>query len=257
MNLGANLGATDTTINLSNSGVEQFTSELPLPLLLLLRRASDGFTEVVRLVQVLSSATGTIIRAQSGSTALAFTTADSASILTQKPINGVKPFLVGSPALGTTTAVKAAFSLTGSPQAGVTAGITSPAVPRNVTITGNTGGMAGTVTVHGLDVLGASISEDIALSGTATVAGNKAFAVVSSVDYPAQTSGSNTVAIGTGAKLGMPEVISRDTIIKAFLNNVPESSAWTVAVGSGVSACTVQLASALNATPVYLDYYVN
>lgn len=258
MNLGANLGATDTTLNLSNSGIQQYSSEMSMPLLLLLRRASDGAVEIVRLVQVLSAATGTIIRAQLGSTALVFTTADSASLLPIVPVQGVKPFLVGNPALGTTTAVKAAFSLTGAPQAGITAGITNPGVPRNITITGNAGGNAGNVVIHGTDFLGASISETIALSGTSTVAGNLAFATVTSIDFPTQTHGGDTVAIGVGSKLGMPEVISRATIVNVFLNNVPEVlGSWTVAVGSGVSNCTIQLSSALNGNALYVDYYVS
>ena len=66
----------------------------------------------------------------------------------------------------------------------VTAGITDPAVLRNVTITGNASGITGTVTVNGTNSDDEVISEDLAASGTSTVAGTKAFKTVTSVELP-------------------------------------------------------------------------
>lgn len=255
MNLGANLLTTDTQITLSNSGVQQFASAQAFPVLVLLRRTSDGATEIIRMVTQVSASVANIIRGQLGSPVLAFTTADTATLMTAQVTNDVQRYIVGSPLLGTTNYVLAATALTGSPQT-ITVGITNPDVCRNATITGNTGGMAGNVIVHGTDFLGNSISESIALSGTSTVSGNLAFATVTEIDLPVQSSGGNTVKVGTGSKLGLDAVVTRDTILKAFLANVPETlGSWTVATGTGIANCTVTIASALNGTQVILDHY--
>lgn len=255
MNLGAALSTTDTTINLSNSGVQQFAAQQPFPMLILLRQTSGGLVEIVRLVNSLSASTGTIVRAQLGTTALSFTTADTASILPAAVNNPVQPFIVGSPALGTATAILTATALTGAPQTGISP-TAQPDVCRNVTITGNTAGMAGNVVVHGTDFLGNSISETIALSGTSTVAGNLAFATVTTIDLPVQTGGGDTVSVGSGSKLGLDQVVTRDTVLKTFLNGVPETlGSWTVATGTSISNCTCTLSSALNGDQVIIDRY--
>lgn len=247
MNLGANLLTTDTTINLSNNGVQVFTSQVPLPTLIEIRRTSDGAVEYARLVRQISGATGTIVRAQLGTVALAFTTADTATLVPAKINNSIVSYPPGSPALGTTAAVLAATALTGAPQT-ITVAITNPDVPRSTTITGNAGGIAGNVIVTGTNINGSAISETIALSGSSTVNGNRAFSTITSIGLPVQThGGTDTVKIGLGAKLGLDAVVTRDVVIKAFLNNIPEASAWAVAVGTDVSA--------LNATPVIIDRY--
>jgi hypothetical protein len=66
-------------------------------------------------------------------------------------------------------------------------GLTSPAVPRALRITGNVSGITGNVTLHGTNYNGDTISEIIALNGTTTVEGAKAFKTVSQIDLPAQT----------------------------------------------------------------------
>lgn len=165
---------------------------------------------------------------------------------------------LGSPALGATSAVHAAIT---SPDTGttvVTTGITSPAVPRNLTITGSASGMTGNVVIAGTDANDASLSETIALSGSSTVVGNKAFKTVTSVTVPAKVNSSgDTVAIGTGAKLGLGHYLPRNTVLAAFLANVREGTAPTVAVSSSVIASnTVTLSSALNGTAVIVTIYL-
>ena len=112
------------------------------------------------------------------------------------------------PVLGSTTTIHAAIALTALAQAGY-AITTNPDVPRVINVTGNASGITGNVVIHGTDFLGASISDTIALSGSSTVAGVKAFATVTSVDLPAQThAGTDTVAIGVSTTIvGLPAVL--------------------------------------------------
>jgi hypothetical protein len=149
------------------------------------------------------------------------------------------------------TGVLAAKALTTAAQA-ITTGITDPAVPRNATITGNAAGIAGNVTVKGTNNQGVATSEVIALNGTATVAGAKAFATITEVDLPIQThGGTDTVSVGFGAVLGLPTTLPRNTVRDAFLNNVKESTPPTVVVSATVfESNTVTLSSTLNGSGV-------
>jgi hypothetical protein len=81
---------------------------------------------------------------------------------------------------------------------------------------------------------------------------------VTSINFPAKTNGSgDTVAIGTGAKLGLSRRLSRNTILTAYLNGTKEGTDPTVAVSSSVIASnTVTLNSTLNGNAVIVDYYV-
>ena len=167
---------------------------------------------------------------------------------------------LGSPALGTTTAVHAAVTDTGSQQV-VTAGLTNPDVPRNITATA--GGTAADikaiqVTVTGTDERGRSISETLpafTADSAGTVVGSKAFATVTSVTIPAHDGTGATTAIGLGAKLGLGTLLARNTVRNAYLNGVKESAAPTVAVSStALESNTVQLRSALNGNPVVVEF---
>jgi hypothetical protein len=145
------------------------------------------------------------------------------------------------------TSVHAAITLTASAQT-VTAAITSPAIPRNVSITGSAAGIAGNVTVTGTNYNGDTITEVIALSGTSTVVGNKAFATVVSIALPAKTNSSgDTVSIGTGSKLGLPVKLAHNTCLIAFLDSTKESTAPTIATSATVlESNTITLNSALS-----------
>jgi hypothetical protein len=167
---------------------------------------------------------------------------------------------VGIPALGTTTAVHAAVTSTGSTST-VTTGITNPDVPRNVTAT--SGGTAGDikaiqVTVAGTDIAGQAITETLPVftaDSATTVVGSKAFKTVTSITIPAHDGTGATTAIGVGSKLGLPEMLSRNSVVAAYLGGTKEGTAPTVATStSSLANNTATLNSALNGTAVVVDY---
>lgn len=173
---------------------------------------------------------------------------------------------LGSPAVGTNTAIHAAVTDNGAPQV-ITTAITNPDVPRNVTATAggtNTDVKAIQVIVTGTNAYGDVITETLpafTVDTTGTVVGSKAFKTVTSITIPAHDGTGATTAIGTGvggsnSKLGLPVKLDRDTIVNVHLNGVRETAHPTVAFSSTVlESNTIVLASALNGTPVIVDYY--
>ena len=161
---------------------------------------------------------------------------------------------LGSPALGTSTAVlSATASAAGST---VTTGITNPDVPRNVTATpgGTTANVtAVSVVVNGTDIEGNALTETLPAftAGASTaVTGSKAFATVTSIVLPI-VGASTTVAVGLGAKVGLPFRTSMNMVLRAWLNNVLEGTAPTVAFdATNICNNTVTLNSALAGTKV-------
>lgn len=143
-----------------------------------------------------------------------------------------------------------------------TATITNPAVCRNITATSaGTGGDINDIQaiIYGTNKAGAAISETLPVftenSGT-TVVGSKAFATVTYIDLPVHDGTGATTAFGTGAKLGLPQKLSRNTVLRAFLANVIEGTAPTIAVSAtALESNTASLNSALNGTAVIIDYY--
>lgn len=144
-------------------------------------------------------------------------------------------------------AIHAAIALTASAQA-IIAAITNPAAPRNVTVTGNASGIAGDVVIKGTNYAGEAITETIALSGTSTVAGNKAFKTVAEIDLPIKTNASgDTVSVGIGSKLGLPYKLAHNTVLMACLDNVKEGTAPTVTTDSAnIDNNTITLSTALS-----------
>ena len=67
-----------------------------------------------------------------------------------------------------------------------TTGIINPAVPRGLSIVGNVSGITGNVVITGKNYNGDAITETIALNGTTTVNGAKAFKNVASIVLPVQ-----------------------------------------------------------------------
>ncbi|HEX3018543.1 MAG TPA: hypothetical protein VHP31_11925 [Caproicibacter sp.] len=159
-------------------------------------------------------------------------------------------------AVGTSaTAVHAAVTLTTSAQT-VTTAITNPAAPRNVSATGNASGITGNVVITGTNYNGDTITETIALNGTSTVAGTKAFASITSIALPAKTNTSgDTVSVGIGSALGLPYKLAHNTVLAAFLDNTKETTAPTVTTSAAVlESNTITLSSSLSgkAVDVYL-----
>lgn len=114
-----------------------------------------------------------------------------------------------TPAVKSATATKAAFTLLVAAQAGITAGITQPDVPRTVTVKGNDANVTGNVVIHGTNIADAVVTDTIAASGTSEVLGVVAFKTITSIDFPAYAvAGTETISIGRGAGIGFPSIIN-------------------------------------------------
>lgn len=159
-----------------------------------------------------------------------------------------------------TTAVKTAVTDNGSQQI-ITTGITNPGVPRALTATA--GGTATDikaiqVTVTGTDYGGNVISETLpafTVDTAGTVQGSKAFKTITSITIPAHDGTGATTAIGFNEKLGLPDKLTHNTVLFAFLGNTKEGTAPTVTVDSAnLSGNTVDLNSALNGSVVDIYY---
>lgn len=170
---------------------------------------------------------------------------------------------LGSPALGTTTAVHAAVTDDGTEQT-ITTDITDPDVARVLTATA--GGTAADiaaiqVTVTGTNAAGEEISETLPAfteNSAGTVTGSKAFATITEIVIPAHDGTGATTAIGTGAALGLGVTLSTDSVVAAHLDGVRESTRPTVAVSvSAVESTTVTLDTALDGSAVAVDYYLS
>lgn len=175
----------------------------------------------------------------------------------------IRSVAIGSPAVGATTAIHAAAAVlaSGGPQV-ITTGITNPDVPRNVTATA--GGTSGDVKAVQVTVTGTNINDEVitetlpafTVDTTGTVTGSKAFKTITSYSVPAMDGTGATVAIGTGAKLGLPVKRSRDTVLRATFNGVRESTHPTVVFDSDeVEKNMVTLSSSLDGSAVIVDLY--
>lgn len=166
---------------------------------------------------------------------------------------------LGSPIAISATNVHAAITSPASGTTVVTTAITNTALsatPRNVTAKGSASGMTGNVVIAGTNINGIAITETIALSGASEVAGNKAFASVTSITVPAKINASgDTVSIGIGVKLGLGCMFLRDTIIGAYFNEVAETISAKAFSSTAVESNTVTLTSALDASAVVVMFY--
>lgn len=130
--------------------------------------------------------------------------------------------------------VLAATALTDAAQ-DITTGITQPKVPRVLSITGVAGLTGKNVVITGTDFAGAALTDTIALNGSTTVAGTKAFATVTKITLPVKTGETDTVSVGLADAFGIPYKLDHDTVIKILNNKV----ATTVASGSSFSTTTL------------------
>lgn len=117
------------------------------------------------------------------------------------------------------------------------------------------------MTVTGTNVLGEVITETLpvfTVDTATTVVGSKAFATVTSYSVPAMDGTGATVAIGTGAKLGLPHKLSQNSVVAAFLNSTKEGTLPTVVVStSAIESNTATLNSALNGNAVEIHLYMS
>lgn len=129
-----------------------------------------------------------------------------------------------------------------------TTGLTSPAVPRAVRITGNVAGITGTVTVKGTNYNDVAISEDIVANGTTTVEGAKAFKTVSEVELPVQnhTPAAQTETIQVTHKADAAGTITI-TLTAAGLEGSPLATEVEVELDDAAAVVAGKIADALNA----------
>lgn len=167
-----------------------------------------------------------------------------------------------SATVASTTGIHAAVTDTGSQQV-VTTAITQPSVPRNITATA--GGTATDikaiqVIIAGTNYAGAAITETLpafTVDTAGTVTGSKAFKTVTSITIPAHDGTGATTAIGFGEKLGLPDKLTHNTVLAAYLGDTKEGTAPTVAVSAtALESNTVDLNSALNSSVVDIYYMV-
>jgi len=159
-----------------------------------------------------------------------------------------------------TDGIHTAVTDTGAQQV-ISTGITQPSVPRNITATA--GGTAADIKAVQVIIAGTNYADE-AITETlpaftadtaGTVTGSKAFKTVTSITIPAHDGTGATTAIGFGEKLGLPFKLAHNTVDKAYLNNVLEGTAPTVATSTtAFESNTVDLNSALNGTVV--DVYL-
>lgn len=163
-------------------------------------------------------------------------------------------YQVGTAAASATsdTAVHAAIQDNAGTQT-VTTAITSPLAPRNIiAVAGGTAADIKAISpvIHGTDFNGAVISETLpafTVNTAGTVEGSKAFASVGTIVLPPHDGTLATTSFGWGDKLGIPDMLSRNTVILATLDGVYETTRPTVAFsGSVLASNTVDLNSALN-----------
>ena len=127
-----------------------------------------------------------------------------------------------------------------------------PDVPRTLTIKGGQIGMDKDVVVMGKNVAGETISETFTCDGTNAIAGTKAFYEVETVFLPAwNTDASDTVSVGYGAKVAMPYKMELNSVLKAYLNGVLETTAPTVTTSVlHIEENTIELDSAFDGNVV-------
>jgi hypothetical protein len=168
---------------------------------------------------------------------------------------------LGSPVVADVDRLAAAEATSNTVTTAVTTFLAQPDVARNITITpgGTTTDVpAGDVTIVGTDIAGNAITDTITFAANASTIGqtSKAFKTVTSVTFPVQDGAGATYDIGVGDKIGLPDKLSLNTVLAAYLAGVREGTAPTVTVSSTVLASnTVDLNSAMNSTAVVVIYF--
>lgn len=159
------------------------------------------------------------------------------------------------------TGVHAAITCSAGAITTVTTAITNPTVPKNITATA--GGTATDIKAVQITITGTNYADEVisetlpvfTVDTAGTVIGSKAFKTITSIAIPAMDGAAATVAIGFGEKLGLPFLLTHDTVLNAYLGNTKEGTAPTVTVSTtAIEGNTVDLNSALNETIV--DVYL-
>ncbi len=137
----------------------------------------------------------------------------------------------------------------------ITTGITSPAYPRNLKVVSDTELITSTVKIHGTDMAGEDIDEEITLDGTTPRVGTKVFKTVTAIDLPA-AEGEKKVSVGVDNTLGFPYNQPHITVLNTFLNDAKETTPPTISFNSDWALNTIKLNSALAGTNVDVYFIV-
>jgi hypothetical protein len=130
----------------------------------------------------------------------------------------------------------------------ITAGIVNPATPRALSIAGNVSGITGNVVITGTNYAGETISETIALNGTSTVHGSKAFKTITNIHLPARVHTEvaqveTATVVGTITAAGNATV----TVTAAGLDGGAKAIDVAVALDDNANAIATKIRAALTA----------
>lgn len=159
-----------------------------------------------------------------------------------------------APVLGATNSIHATISLTASAQLAYPL-VLQPDVPRVLTVTG-TNSITTKVKFYGTDFAGAAITDEITMSGTATVLGVRAFKTVSAVDLPAKTTTDSVVLGVAPTKVGMPSVIPYTGYLLTALFNGSADSGGSLGIHADLSKNIYTSAGSFNGTLELILVYV-
>jgi hypothetical protein len=138
-----------------------------------------------------------------------------------------------------------------------------PDVPRNLTcdVTDTTPSItAGTITFVGKDPKGRTITEVMDLADSLTFVGEKIFASVTSATVAGATvlggSGDETVIVGVGNVIGLPNDIKASSAITHVYLNQVRVAAPTIAAGVSESGVDASASTYANTKPLIVWYNV-
>lgn len=171
----------------------------------------------------------------------------------EKSTYGVRMYYLGNPELDDDNQVVTTENM----KVGAYTIAASPDVPRVITVTHTSVGATdtlGTLTVTGTDYADTVITEVITPSADTTVTGTKAFKTVSGIDGAdwVIAEGNDTIIVGTGPALGLPEVIAASTTNSYAKLALVDEAVSAVGTHADLANTTVTLTSALNGNSVYI-----
>lgn len=150
-----------------------------------------------------------------------------------------------------------ALATLGTQAASVTAGFTSPAVPRNVKAVANVAGVTTKVKVYGTNFAGAAINEEITLNGLTAVAGSLAFKTITKVDLPARThtpaKQKATITPGGGAAGAGDEVF---TFVSAITGDAFDVTIAFAAGDNDATKAATKIIAGLNANATFAAHWI-
>lgn len=145
------------------------------------------------------------------------------------------------------TGVLASTILTAETQA-ILAGITSPAIPRALSVVGNVAGITGNVVIKGINYANEAITETLALNGTTTVNGAKAFKAVTEIDLPVKVH-SGVAQVETATAAGSVSTAGNVSVVvtAAGMTGSPKTISVPVLLNDNASAIALAIRTALAA----------